>query len=59
MIQLNIWLAFIAQSRATCETDTPGAKVSKQIERFSSSLHDRRFRRVIANPLMSTKTNGH
>ncbi len=52
--QLNNWFAFIAKRRATCETDTPGAKVCKQTERFSSSLQERCFRRAITNPLMST-----
>jgi hypothetical protein len=32
---LRIRLAFSACRRATCATDTPGALVSRQIERFS------------------------
>ncbi len=58
---VKIRLAFSACRRATCATETPGALVSRQIERFSSALQRRYLRRRGINPGngVSTICSGH
>ena len=42
--------AFSAWRRATCATETPGATVCRQIDRFSSTVQSRFVRRAINRP---------
>ena len=56
---LKIRLAFIAYRHATCATETSGAVVCRQIDRFSSSDQSRLVRRATRNPIVSTIQSGH
>ena len=56
--RLKIIFAFIAERRATCATGTPAAVVCKQIDRVSSSVQSRFFRRAILCPKLSASASG-
>ena len=52
-------VAFSAYRRATCATETPGAVVCWQIDRFSSTVQSRFVRRAIGRPIVSAIHGGH